>query len=165
MKKLLIIAGILLLSAVVAYPVFARGQGWGGGCNGYGQGRGQANCPGYNGGAGNLSNEQNTNLEKLRYSFLGDTAELRNKIWAKKSDMDTLLNSTTLDEKKIREVQKEISALKTEMSDKRLSYELEAKKIVPEAGSYRGYGKGYGRGNSQRGDSFGKGYGSGSCCN
>jgi Spy/CpxP family protein refolding chaperone len=160
MKKLFIIGGILLLSAVIAYPVFARGQGWGG-CNGYGQGRGQAYCPGYNGGGGNLSSEQRSNLEKLRYGFLGDTADLRNKIWAKKSEMDNLLNSTTLDEEKIRELNKEISALKTEMGDKRLSYELEAKKIAPEAGSY----KGYGRGNPQRGESFGRGYGSGSCCN
>ena len=161
MKKLFIIGGIFLLTTVIAYPAFARGQGWGGGCNGYGQ----AYCPGYNGGGGNLSSEQRSNLEKLRYSFLGDTTDLRNKIWAKKSEMDNLLNSTTLDEKKIREVNKEISALKTEMGDKRLNYELESKKIAPEAGSYRGYGRGYDRGNPQRGNGFGRGYGPGSCCN
>ena len=36
-----------------------------------------------NGGPGNLSSEQRVKLDKLRYAFLGDTADLRNKIWSK----------------------------------------------------------------------------------
>ncbi len=81
--------------------------------------------------------------------------------------MDKLLNSANPDEKQIRDLQKEISALKAEMGDKRISYELEAKKIAPEADLFRGYGKGHGRGfyESQggpgRGNCPGRGYGSG----
>ncbi len=37
----------------------------------------------WNGGPGNLSSEQRVKLDKLRYAFLGDTADLRNKIWSK----------------------------------------------------------------------------------
>ena len=169
MKKLAIIGGIFLLTAVFAYPAFAGGQGWGGGCTGYGQGRGPEYCPrNTDGGPGNLSSEQRTKLEKLHYGFLGDTADLRNKIWSKKSEMENLLNGANLDETKIRELQKEISALKTEMGEKRINYELEAKKIAPEAGSYkesgRGYGRGY-RGNCPNQGGAGRGFGPGSCCN
>ena len=39
MKKLAIIAGILLLT-VISYPAFARGPGYGGGGDGYGPGPG-----------------------------------------------------------------------------------------------------------------------------
>ena len=102
-------------------------------------------CWNTNGGPGNLSSEQRVKLDKLRYAFLGDTADLRNKIWSKISEMDKLLNSANPDEKQIRDLQKEISALKAEMGDKRISYELEAKKIAPEAifkGIWKGTRKG-----------------------
>ena len=135
MKKLAVIGGVLLL-AMVSYPAFARGPGYGGGCRGYGPGAGQESGPGYcwnnDGGPGNLSSEQRTKLDKLRYAFLGDTADLRNKIWSKRAEMEKLLNSENPDEKKIRELQKEISALKSEMGDKRISFALEAKKIAPD---------------------------------
>ena len=88
MKKLAIIGGILLLTAF-SYPAFARGPGYGGGCDGYGPGFGPGGgsgyCWNYNGGPGNLTSEQRTKLDKLRYAFLGDTADLRNKIWSKTS--------------------------------------------------------------------------------
>ena len=71
--------------------------------------------------------------------------------------MDNLLNSASPDEKKIRELQKEISALKAEMGDKRISYELEAKKIAPEAGFYRGYGRGFHRNQGGPGRGYGPG--------
>ena len=163
MKKLAILGGILLLTAV-SYPAFARGPGYGGG-DGYGPGPGPGYCWNYNGGPGNLSSEQRTKLDKLRYAFLGDTADLRNKIWSKTSEMEKLLNSANPDEKKIRELQKEVSALKSEMGDKRISYELEAKKIAPEAYVNGGYGMGYGRGfHHNQGGPVG-GYGPGNCWN
>ena len=168
MKKLAMISGILLLTAAMAYPVFARGPGWGGGCDGYGSGsgRGQGYCRNFDGGdPGNLTTEQRSKLDKLRYAFLGDTADLRNKIWSKRAEMETLLNSPNPDETKVRELQKEISTMKTEMSDKRISYELEARKVAPEVGSYKGYGKGYGSGSYSKQGGPGRGYGPGSCWN
>ena len=167
MKKLAIIAGILLLT-VISYPAFARGPGYGGGGDGYGPGPGPGFGPGYcwntNGGPGNLSSEQRVKLDKLRYAFLGDTADLRNKIWSKSSEMDKLLNSANPDEKQIRDLQKEISALKAEMGDKRISYELEAKKIAPEAVFNGGYGRGPGMMRFyQNQGGPGRGYGPGSC--
>ena len=38
MRKLMTVVGVVLLVGVMAYPVFARGRGWGGGCSGWGKG-------------------------------------------------------------------------------------------------------------------------------
>lgn len=83
--------------------------------------------------------------------------------------MDKLLGGPNPDEAKIRELQKEISALRTEMGDKRITYDLEARKIAPNVAGYSGYGKRCDRDNEPnrggRGTGYGRGYGQGSCCN
>ena len=75
------------------------------------------------------------------------------------SEMDKLLNSANPDEKQVRDLQKEIFALKAEMGEKRISYVLEARKIAPDADLFRGYGGGHGRGFSQNQGGPGRGYG------
>ena len=147
MKKVLTTLGILVLVGFLAAPVFAHR--YGGGKN-YG-GPGSGSCW-YEGGY--LTDNQKAELEKLHQQYVDDTAKMREEIWNKSAELDTLLNSSNPDPKKAKGLQREISDLKTKMSDKRLDFELKARKIAPNARSGRGYGKGYGRG-------YGHGHGGG----
>jgi Spy/CpxP family protein refolding chaperone len=132
----------------VAYPVFARGPGWGFGGPGYGPGPDQ--CEQYGRGCGNpgyanLTEEQEKSLSALNRKFFDETASMRSEIWQKSDELEDMVGSATPDAEKATALQKEISDLKAKMAEKRLSYDLEARKIAPEAQERR-YGKGYGRG-------------------
>ncbi len=189
MKKVGMISGLVLLAALVAYPVFAQGPGWGGGpmmgyggygggpmmgyggygggpmmgYGGYGRGpmmgyggygRGPGSCwnngsgfgnPGYgNPGYGNLTDDQEKQLDELNHKFFDETASLRSDIWKKTNDLNVLLDSPNPDVDKSKALQKELSDLKAKMAEKRLSYDLEARKIAPDARYARRGGYGYG---------------------
>ena len=171
MKKLAVIFGIIFLVGAVAYPVFAHGPGWGkGGRGAYG---GWGSGPGYcyqgQGTFGNLTQEQQAQLDKLNQDFFNETNTLRNEIWTKKRELNSLLNAEQIDENKVRALHKELTALRADMSDKRLQYRLEAQKIAPEAGFGPGWGgrKGYHKGFGP-GKGYGRpmgGYGQGGCWN
>lgn len=155
MKKLTTIIGILVLAGAVAVPVMAWGPHWGGGHH----------MMGYSGSGpeygretyGNLTSEQQGKLDALDRKFYDETRELRNQIWDKSSELDSALNSPAPDLDKAKALQKEISELRARLDEKRLTYELEARKIVPDQrlgnggwyghhmGPY-GHGMGYGRG-------------------
>ena len=163
MKKLVTVLGVLLLVGVMAYPVFARGSGWGRGCSGWGSGGGQGNGPGNcwrdQGGNPAVTPEQQQ-LNNLDQKFSNDTSALRNNIWSKQNEMTQLLNGENPDTAKLQTLQKEISTLKGQMADKRLAYRLETRKVAPQ-GAYGGvYGGGYGRGRGGYGGNRG-----GSCWN
>ena len=161
MKKLVTIIGILLLGAAVAYPVFAHGPGWGNGGHMWGNGGGQGSSWHNGRGFRGMTEGQQAKLDGLNQQFFNETGDLRGKIWSKRTELDGLLNAQNPDENKIMALQKETSTLQAQMSEKRLSYRLEARKTVPE-GSYRGNaGGGYSGG---RGGNRG-GYGPGSCWN
>jgi zinc resistance-associated protein len=167
MKKVGMISGVVLLAALVAYPVFAWGPGWGGGpmmgYGGYGggpmmgyggNGGGPGSCwnggrgygnPGYGNPAyGNLTDEQEKQLDDLNRKFFDETASLRNDIWKKTNELDVLLDSPNPDVEKSKALQKELSDLRAQMAEKRLSYNLEARKIAPDARNARRGGFGYG---------------------
>lgn len=159
MKKLLTVSGIILLVGALAYPVFARGPGWGGGCPGWNTGGGPGYCWRDQGPATNLTPEQQNQLNSMDQKFHNETATLRNNIWTRQNEMSILLNGDNPDPVKLRALQKEINQLKAEMSEKRLAYRLETRKVAPDRSTYgRGYGKG-------RGGYGGGGYGSGRCWN
>ena len=143
MKKLVTIIGILVLVGVLTAPVFAHRWGRGGNYGG----------PGWSesGEYGNLTESQRAELEKLEQSFFNDTAKLRDEIWNKSAELNTALNAADPDAKKVRTLQREISALKAKMSEHRVNFELAARKIAPNARSGQGYGRGH----------AGKGYGYG----
>jgi zinc resistance-associated protein len=147
MKKILTTLGILVLVAFLAAPVFAHR--WGGGKNYGGPGAGPCWYEG-----GDLTDSQRAELEKLHQQYVDDTAKIREEIWSKSAELDTLLNSSNPDPKKAKGLQREISDLQAKMGDKRVDFELKARKIAPDARSGRGYGKGSGRG-------YGHGYGGG----
>jgi zinc resistance-associated protein len=167
MRKVLMTLGILLLVGILAAPVFAHRGGEG--KNYGGPGSGPCWVEG-----GDLTDSQQVELDKLHEKFVNDTAKLREDIWNKSAELDTLLESSNPDATKVRTLQKEISDLKAKMADKRVDFELEARKIAPNArfgrGSGRGYGYGYGRdhhhgqyghrgGYGQHGRHYGQGYG------
>lgn len=164
MKKIAIVIGSLMLVAAIAYPVLAHGPGWGWGRGthmmGYG-GDGPRGCWRYDRENSNIPPEQQSKMDQLRQDFYTDSDTLRKEIWSKSAERDTLLNSTDPDVEKLRTLQKEISDLKSKMSEKRLDFELEARKIAPEGSYARGYGRAYRKGYGGR---MG-GYGPGSCWN
>ena len=147
MKKVLMTLGILFMVGILAAPVFAHR--WGGDKNYGGPGYGPCWLEG-----GNVTESQQAELDKLNEKFVNDTAKLREDIWNKSAELDTLLESSNPDATKVRNLQKEISDLKAKMADKRVDFELQARKIAPNARFGRGEGRGYSQG-------YGRGYGMG----
>jgi len=172
MTRVTKILGITLLVGALAVPVFAWAHGWGRGhhmMDSWGSGPGYHSD--YESGYRNLTEEQRTQLEQLDRKFYDETADLRNEIWAKSADLNTLLNGSNPDSEKVRALQKELGDLRAKLDEKRLNYELEARKIDPEPRFGRRYGRGnYGHhmGGFGRGMGYGlhmRGYGPGSCWN
>jgi zinc resistance-associated protein len=139
MKKVATTLGILLLVTFLATPVLA-GR-WGGG----GWSRGPGSCWQDRVPYSDLTENQNAELDKLEQNFFNSTAKLRDEIWAKSEELNTLLNSSDPDTKKVRSLQREISDLRAKMDRERIDFELEARKIAPTSGYGRGYPRGYGR--------------------
>jgi zinc resistance-associated protein len=153
MKRLIAIIGILVLVGAIAVPVLAHGPGWGRGQHmGWGGGPGQGSCGDYGPGAGNLTEEQRTQLDTLNKKFHDETAQLRNEMWTKSRELSAILNSPNPDADKARALQKEITGLRSQLAEKRLDFELEERKVAPDARFGSGYGRGSGKG-------YGRGYG------
>ena len=154
MKKLITITGILVLTAIIAYPVFAWGPRWGGMHGGMGYwGHGPGYCWGGRAAYGTLTPDQQTKLNKLQQDFFNETAKLRSELWAKHAELNALLSSPNPDAQKVKELQAQINSLRDQLSQKRLDFDLQARKIVPNTpgpnvgpgyGMYRGpHGPGY----------------------
>ena len=152
MRKVLTTLGILVLVGFLTAPVFAHR--WGGGKNYGGPGAGPCWSEG-----GDVSESQRAELDKLHQQFVDGTAKMREQIWEKSAELNTVLNSSDPDAKKAQALQKEISNLKAKMGEQRLNFELEARKIAPNARFGRGYARGHGhRGYGSRGHGYGMGY-------
>ena len=147
MKKLLTIIGIIVLAGAVIFPVMALSHGWG---YGHHMMRYWGNEPGYGrgyygpdygrGGYGNLTSEQQTKLNTLQDKYYNETKDLREKIWTKSGELDSIINSTNPDIDKAKALQNEISDLRAKLNEKTLNYEIEARKIAPD--QQLGYGNG-----------------------
>ena len=157
MKREAVVIGIILLAGLIAYPVFAHGPGWGWGRGhhmmGY-WGTGPGYCWQHGGDYANVTPEQQSRLDELYQNFHNETNNLRNQIWSKSRDLNTLLDSPDPDIEKAKTLQREISDLKARMTDKRLELRIEERKTLPDA---PGYAWGYGR--HRRGYGPDKGYG------
>ena len=163
MKRLLIIIGGLVLVASLAVPLLAHGPGWNGGhhMRGY-WGSDQGSCWDYGRDYKDLSQEENNQLKALKGKFYNETARLRNEIRSKSAELNSLLNTTNLDSQKLKALQRELSDLRATLDERRLAYELKARKILPESLFSGGYGRGY-HGHHMRGFGPGMGYGPGRC--
>ena len=111
MKRVIaLIAGAAIVAAF-AVPLFAHGAGWGRGHHTMGRwGSGPEYRWQYERDYGNLTEEQRNQLQQLDRTFYKETANLRNEIWAKGSELNTLLN--TPDPQKVKSLQREISDLR-----------------------------------------------------
>jgi zinc resistance-associated protein len=95
-------------------------------------------------GAMNLSPEQAGKLFDLKEKMRNDTVDQRKQMMVKQAEMAALWKSATPDEKAIVAKQKELNALRGQMQEKRVAFQLEARKIAPELA--QGFGRGMGRG-------------------
>lgn len=141
MKKLTMIAGILLLAGLVAVPVLAWGPGWGRGHHMMGY---RDYGPGYSRDYATLTPEQRSQLEALDQKFYDETRDLRDQIWSKSNELYAVLNSPNPDPDQAKALQSEISGLRGKLDEKALSYNIEVRKIVPDQRLGYGYGGGYG---------------------
>jgi Spy/CpxP family protein refolding chaperone len=161
MKRLFVLLGSVLLVAALAVPLLAHGPSFTGGQHMMGPWGTDSGCCGqYERGYGNLTEEQRSTLQELDRKFYNETETLRNEIMTMSDELNILLNSADPDPEKAKTLQKGINELRAKMDEKRLSYTLEARKIIPELRSRHRYGweyryhkRGYGSGM----------YGSGSC--
>jgi zinc resistance-associated protein len=170
MKKLTIVLSGLFLVTILAASAFSWDHHWRGGGHMMGSwGRDYDRGP-YNNGYGDLTEEQRTKLTELDKKFYDETAELRDDLWKKSTELNSILNNENPDIEKAKALQKEISDLSAELDSKGLEYQVEVRKIVPETRYSRGYGRGYGHHKWGPGPGMGYGYhmrdyGPGSCWN
>ena len=163
MRKILIAFGSFLLVAFLSVPLLADGPGWNGGHHMWGSwGSDRGSCWDYGRGYNELSKEDQRQLTELENEFFTETERLRNDIRSKSAELNRYLNSNNPDSQKLTELQRELSDLRAEMDEKRLAYELEARKILPETRFRGGYGRGY-YGHHMRGYGPRMGYGQRSC--
>jgi len=155
MRSILTVGGIVVLVAAIAIPVLAHGPGRDRGRHmmDYGQGGPGYGCQ-YDRGYDKLTEEQRSKSDELYRKFYDETAKLRDEIWAKSAELDTLLNSANPDAAKAKALQKEISDLRAKLAQERINLRLEGQKIAPELRSGRGY-----QGRHMRGHGHGMGYG------
>ncbi|MDH5524643.1 MAG: periplasmic heavy metal sensor [Desulfobulbaceae bacterium] len=139
-KTLLSLAGIGLLSAIFVYPAFSHNPGrycqdnqMGPGYNGHGYQMGGGHHNGPWDEKDTLSSEQRGSLDKLHETFTADTKELRAQIHQKVAELNAVLAAPAPDSAKALKIQKEVNSLRNTMMEKRLTLEIEAKKIAPEA--------------------------------
>jgi Spy/CpxP family protein refolding chaperone len=179
MKKTIIITALLILT--LGWVFAAEAQWWGRGGGGRGAGPGwKDDTLGLN-----LTQNQTTKLNTLRQAFWKDTSNLNVKIDQRQLELNSLLLEPNPDSGKVTKLQKDISDLQLQLNEKRVFYQLDARKILtpeqiaqlppgctlgfgnlmggPGPGYGCGMGPGYGGGRGM-GCGYGRGYGGRGCC-
>jgi Spy/CpxP family protein refolding chaperone len=170
MKKTLPVSVLIVI--ILIWTVAAEAQWWKP-CIGGGRGMGPGWRSDFSG--INLTEDQQKKFDTLYQGCGKDVAKLNNKLGQKQLEMNSLLLEPNPDQSRIASLQKELSGLQSDLNDKRIHYQLEARKILtPEQvaqmppvcslgfGSMMGgYGAGYGCG---RGPGYGCGRGPGYGC-
>jgi zinc resistance-associated protein len=126
----------LILAAVLGFSIGAANFAWAGPCCGGG---------GWGSGA-NLTPAQSAKVSDLRQKFFNDTADLRQQMIQKRGELAALWQAATPDQAKIVAKQKELNALRDQMQQKGLDFQMQARKIAPGAANWPGPGMGPGRG-------------------
>lgn len=144
MKKSIMIISSFLMVALVAGSVFAWGQGRGGGMMGTGFNQ---DCPRYGsqGAWNDLSQTQRNELSSLRQAFIDETYEIRSEKFAKQQEMKLLMETSNPDRAKLDKLSGEIIDLQGKINKKRITFQLNAKKISPELGMGAGFSQGRGK--------------------
>jgi zinc resistance-associated protein len=128
-----------------------RGNGYMMGPGGWGPGMYQRGGYGYGqeGYYGNLSAEDMTKLDQQRAEYFKATENIRQKLYENELALRSELAKQNPDNGKAASLQSEISKLQGELDQKRLDYDIQARKATPNYnGGYGGYGPmmGYGPG-------------------
>lgn len=155
MKRYSLALALTALLMAVAVPAMAHGPWWGGRGHDndsprYERGQGWAGCPYINYQDSNLTEDQKAQLKKIDDEFFKKTSSLHDQMRLKRAEMRLMLNSENPDESKIRDTQKQISSVRDQIDQERISHQLSVKKIVPDARFGPGAGKGFNRGSGQR---------------
>jgi len=138
MKKSIIIVSSVVFIALFTGSVFAFGPGMGmkgGGCRGFG-GQEALN---------DLSKEQKDEFTTLRQKFIDETYELRASKQQKHQEMRMLMETSTPDRAKLSKLSGDILDIEKKLSEKRIDFQLSAKKISPDLALGSGFGRGHGR--------------------
>jgi Spy/CpxP family protein refolding chaperone len=142
--------GIIVLTVVAIFGITTLAfAGWG---RGYGhmmgdgdRGMGYHHRDGYGHGQGgyysNLSEDEIAKLEQQRAGFLKATDQTRQKLYEKELALRSELAKENPDTSKASSLQSEISRLQSDLDQKRLNYEIQTRKSVP---NYDRGGRGYG---------------------
>ena len=147
MKKTITISLLLLVTfAVTNTFAWQRGPGRGIMGQGYNQG-----CQGYSSAANDLSKEQRDQLDALQQKFIDDTYEFRSAIFAANQKIQMLMDTSNPDKKQISGLSDKILNSQKQLRDKRIDFELRAKKIDPKFGTYPRSGYGCRKGSGQGG--------------
>lgn len=147
-KKAIVFTLVITAVFGLATLSFAgRGQGHGYGNHGLGCGYQM-----------NMSDEDYKAMQEQRAAFLEKTADTRREMMKNQALMQAELASETPDVKRMKEIQKEISALRAKMDEARLTHMLEMRKTNPGFAGFCPYGMGRGMGH---GMGHGMGYGMG----
>jgi Spy/CpxP family protein refolding chaperone len=138
----------------------AHGGGWGRG-GGHMMGWGGGHMMGWGQGYGydaTVTPEQREAVEKLYQEHYEAVAPLREKIWAKRSELNQALSAQTPDSKKVDALTDELAELQTKMFKERTAFRAK----LQEQGVAGYSGRGAGRG-GWGGHMMGSGYGPGAC--
>jgi Spy/CpxP family protein refolding chaperone len=120
--------------------------------NGGGNGDGNRDCPGYGEGrrgggyAADLTEEQRTQLDEARKAFFEGTQALRDQLRDKADDLHEVLDAEPVDTEAAAALQTELSALKAQLDQKRLSHRIEMQKLFPDLEGGPRYKGGHGQG-------------------
>ena len=125
-------------------PMMGYGMGYHGHMMDYDMGYDghMGNC--WTDGNNNLSLENSTKLKQAREEFLNKTRELRDSIEQKQLALNQELRKEVPDREKALNLQKELSKLDTEFSEKALAHQLDLRKTFPDVDLSYGYGLGGG---------------------
>jgi zinc resistance-associated protein len=145
--KSIIIMTVLAVLGISTFALADWGRGYGGhmgmmgpGMMGPGMmGQGWQQGGGY---YGNLSADEIAKLEQQRAQFFAATEDTRQQLYEKNLALQSELAKENPDTTKASKLQNEISKLQSELDQKRLEYDIQARKSAPNYN--RGYRGGYG---------------------
>jgi zinc resistance-associated protein len=143
-KKIFVITVVAVFGiATLAFAGWSRGYGHMMGYGGMGPGWNHMGGYGYDqrGYYGNLSQEEVAKLDQQRAEFFKETENIRQQLYEKELALRSELAKENPDTSKASSLQNEISKLQSDLDQKRLDYEIQARKIAPDYN--RGFG-GYG---------------------
>ncbi len=145
-RKTSIIVVMIVAMTVVSATVFAWGPGKGTGC---GPRWCQKFSDGLTGPCVDLTQEQRDQLQGLRQKFIDESAAIRATRAARFEEMNILMETSSPDRERLVQLSREIGDAMKQLMEKKIDFQLEAKKIAPELNLGRkGFGRSFERSNS-----------------